>query len=119
MDSDSDGLRSRIEDDLEMTRMPLPSLLFLLGALFLASCASVSVQDAHEISNTPIKMPEKIYVQKFSMDGAKVEIDKQGKELEEYKQAVAICFTLDWWIGCLKLPLLKNTRVAPCRLRVG
>ena len=88
MDSDSDGLRSRIEDDLEMTRMPLPSFLFLLGALFLASCASVSVQDAHEISTTPIKMPEKIYVQKFSMDGAKVEIDKQGKELEEYKQAV-------------------------------
>lgn len=88
MDSDSDGLRSRIEDDLEMTRMPLPSFLFVLGALFLASCASVSVQDAHEISTTPIKMPEKIYVQKFSMDGAKVEIDKQGKELEEYKQAV-------------------------------
>ena len=88
MDFDSDGLRSRIEDDLEMTRMPLPSFLFLLGALFLASCASVSVQDAHEISTTPIKMPEKIYVQKFSMDGAKVEIDKQGKELEEYKQAV-------------------------------
>ena len=71
-----------------MTRMPLPSFLFLLAALFLASCASVSVQDAHEISTTPIKMPEKIYVQKFSMDGAKVEIDKQGKELEEYKQAV-------------------------------
>jgi hypothetical protein len=88
MDSDSDGLRSRSKDDLEMTRMPLPSFLFLLAALFLASCASVSVQDAHEISTTPIKMPEKIYVQKFSMDGAKVEIDKQGKELEEYKQAV-------------------------------
>ena len=88
MDSNSDGLRSCIEDDLELTRITLPSFLFLLGALFLASCASVSVQDAHEISTTPIKMPEKIYVQKFSMDGAKVEIDKQGKELEEYKQAV-------------------------------
>jgi hypothetical protein len=71
-----------------MTRIPLPFFVFSLGALFLTSCASVSVQDAHEISTTPIKMPEKIYVQKFSMDGAKVEIDKQGKELEEYKQAV-------------------------------
>jgi hypothetical protein len=88
MDSDSDGLRSLFKDDLKMMRIPLPSFVLLLGALFLASCASVSVQDAHEISTTPIKMPEKIYVQKFSMDGAKVEIDKQGKELEEYKQAV-------------------------------
>ena len=71
-----------------MIRFPLSSLLLFLGAPFLVSCASVSVKDAHEISTTPIKMPEKIYVQKFSMDGAKVEIDKQGKELEEYKQAV-------------------------------
>ena len=62
--------------------------LFPLLALLLASCASVSVKDAHEVSTTPIKMPEKIYVQRFSMDGAKVEIDKQGQELEEYKQAV-------------------------------
>jgi len=57
-------------------------------AFFLAACASVSVKDAHEVSSTPIKMPEKIYVEKFSMEGAKVEIDKQGQELEEYKQAV-------------------------------
>lgn len=71
-----------------MTRIPLSSPLLFLGTIFLASCASVSVKDAHEISATPIKMPEKIYVQKFSMDGARVEIDKQGKELEEYKQAV-------------------------------
>ncbi len=88
MDPDSDGLRSRFEDDFEVTRIPLPSPLLFLGTIFLASCASVSVKDAHEISATPIKMPEKIFVQKFSMDGAKVEIDKQGKELEEYKQAV-------------------------------
>ena len=33
-------------------------------------------------------MPEIIYVEKFSMEGAKVEIDKQGKDLEEYKQQV-------------------------------
>ncbi len=59
-----------------------------LVTILLASCASVSVKDAREVSATPIKMPEKIYVQKFSMDGAKVEIDMQGKELEEYKQAV-------------------------------
>lgn len=56
--------------------------------LLFTSCASVSVKDAHEVSATPIKMPEKIYVERFSMDGAKVEIDMQGKELEEYKQAV-------------------------------
>jgi len=88
MDPDSHGFRSLFEDDFEVTRILLPSFLLFLGALFLASCASVSVKDAHEISTTPVKMPEKIYVQKFSMDGAKVEIDKQGKELEEYKQAV-------------------------------
>jgi len=61
---------------------------FPLVAILLASCASVSVKDAHEVSTTPVKMPEKIYVQRFSMDGAKVEIDMQGKELEDYKQAV-------------------------------
>jgi len=88
MDPDSDGLRSFFEDDFEVTRPPLPPLLLILATLFLVSCASVSVKDAREISTTPAKMPEKIYVQKFSMDGAKVEIDKQGKELEEYKQAV-------------------------------
>jgi len=88
VDPDSNGLRSRFKDDFEVTRISLPSSLFFLGALFLASCASVSVKDAHETSTTPVKMPEKIYVQKFSMDGAKVEIDKQGQELEEYKQAV-------------------------------
>ena len=59
-----------------------------LVTLLCWGCASVSVKDAHEVSATPIKMPEKIYVEKFSMEGAKVEIDKQGKELEEYKQEV-------------------------------
>jgi PBP1b-binding outer membrane lipoprotein LpoB len=102
-----------------MMRIPLPSFVLLLGALFLASCASVSVQDAHEISTTPIKMPEKIYVQKFSMDGAKVEIDKQGKELEEYKQAVVDLLHTRLVDRLPELPLLKNTRVAPCRRRVG
>jgi len=63
-------------------------LWFFLSCLLLAGCASVSVKDAREVSETPIKMPEKIYVEKFSMAGAKVEIDKQGKELEEYKQQV-------------------------------
>ncbi|NBR37487.1 MAG: DUF4410 domain-containing protein [Chitinophagales bacterium] len=61
---------------------------FSAPCLLLAACASVSVKDAHEVSETPIKMPEIIYVEKFSMEGAKVEIDKQGKELEEYKQQV-------------------------------
>lgn len=61
---------------------------FFLVAVLWVSCASVSVKDAHEVSATPVKMPEKIYVQKFSMEGAKVEIDMQGQELEEYKQGV-------------------------------
>ena len=85
MDPDFDGSRSRLEDDSQVSRA---SLLFFLVPILLASCASVSVKDAHEVSSTPIKMPEKIYVQRFSMDGAKVEIDMQGKDLEDYKQAV-------------------------------
>ena len=88
MDIDFDGSRSRLEDDSQVSRAPFPSLLFFLVPILLASCASVSVKDAHEVSSTPIKMPEKIYVQRFSMDGAKVEIDMQGKDLEDYKQAV-------------------------------
>ncbi len=71
-----------------MTFRPLVPRLMPGLALFLAACASVSVKDAQEVSSTPIKMPEKIYVQKFSMEGAKVEIDKQGQELEDYKQGV-------------------------------
>ena len=71
-----------------MIRCSLWLRLTPLMGLFFGGCASVSVKDAHEVSATPIKMPEKIYVEKFSMEGAKVEIDKQGKDLEEYKQQV-------------------------------
>jgi len=88
MDPDFNGSRRCLEDDSQVSRASFPSLLFSLVPILLTSCASVSVKDAHEVSSTPIKMPEKIYVQRFSMDGAKVEIDMQGKELEDYKLAV-------------------------------
>ncbi|NDA26240.1 MAG: DUF4410 domain-containing protein [Verrucomicrobia bacterium] len=88
MDSDLHGTRRGLADDSEMILHPRWHRLTPLLALLGWGCASVSVKDAHEVSSTPIKMPEKIYVQRFSMEGAKVEIDKQGKELEEYKQAV-------------------------------
>jgi hypothetical protein len=56
--------------------------LFL--ALFLASCASISVEDGTE--RTTKKMPEIIYVADFSTAKADFEVDRKGSELAEFKE---------------------------------
>jgi hypothetical protein len=57
---------------------------FLAGtALALAGCASVSVEPVSEVAVN--RMPQRVYVEPFSMAGAEFNVDREGTELAEFK----------------------------------
>ena len=57
---------------------------YVLAALALTSCASISVDETTEHATQ--KMPEIIYVGDFSTEGADFEVDRTGPELTEFKK---------------------------------
>ena len=81
--------------------------------LLLTSCASVSVVDREVNEPVTHQPPKVVYLEKFDISHAKVEIDKQGKELEEYKQEV-----VDGLYERLlvRLPEIAPTKPAPASL---
>src|SRR5471030_3110414 len=62
----------------------LKSAAGLALVLTLASCASISVQKAAEQA-TP-QMPQKIYVADFDIANGSFKVDREGAELETFKQ---------------------------------
>jgi len=62
-----------------------PLLLAVLCGT-LCSCASVSVQNVVEPSQTPPAFkPQKIYIHPFEFDEGTVRVDREGSKLEEFK----------------------------------
>ncbi len=63
-------------------------LIVLVICLGLCSCASVSVRDLEEsTTSVPQTPPEKIYVMSFATDKSEFNVDREEKELEEFKIA--------------------------------
>ena len=59
------------------------------ATVFLAGCASVSVKDERVGKSVPGAKPKRIYVERFSTEGAAFNVDREGKELAEFKKATA------------------------------
>lgn len=60
-----------------------------LALVFLSGCASVSVKEARQGRDLPEKLPQRIYVSRFSTKGALFNVDREGKELERFKEGTA------------------------------
>lgn len=56
--------------------------LLALGAIFLTSCASVSVKDVARLEpNPPSRLPDKVFVAPFSFSPKEVRVDREGAAL--------------------------------------
>lgn len=64
------------------------TIVILLAAILLASCASVSVDNLHHAA-APLQAPERIFVEPFDVDKGVVRVDRQGHELPKFKEELA------------------------------
>ena len=58
----------------------------VLLAIFLASCASVSVKDVACLDpNPPSRLPQKVFVAPFGFSSQEIRVDRSGADLEDFK----------------------------------
>ena len=63
----------------------LSKLAAVAGVLFLAGCASVSLSSRNWVESKPA-LPEKIFVRPFVVEIEDLRVDREGKELVEFKK---------------------------------
>jgi len=66
-----------------MTSNRVRIVLAMGGALLVAGCASISVQPGSHTATK--KMPKKVYVEAFETSKGEFNVDREGKELVEFK----------------------------------
>jgi hypothetical protein len=84
-----------------------------LVLIFMTGCASVSVREAKVTKRGPEKLPKHIYVSTFSTKGATFNVDREDKELEEFKKDTALVLQAAL---VERLPVLAPSKKAPAVL---
>jgi|GEM_PF-7034048 len=74
--------------------MRSPRALPVVLALLLAGCASVSVKE-DQWSSGRLKPPTRVYVENYDIPSDALAVDRDGEDLESFRQATAENFTAE------------------------
>ena len=73
------------QDEYSRLAIGVGALMFLL----LWGCSSVHVEKDSVVADDDLRPPQFIYIDKFAVSGGNWKVDREGKELDEFKQLLA------------------------------